>query len=59
MITIQPVDDTTQLANLEDFSINYVVGNPSAHVSNTITVADPDNDSLEPGGDLLHRRLLT
>ena len=45
-VTIQPVEDTTQLVNLEDFAINYVVGNPSAHVSNTVTIADPDSDSL-------------
>ena len=45
-ITIQPVEDTTQLVNLEEFALNYVVGNPSAHVSNTVTIADPDSDSL-------------
>ena len=45
-ITIQPVEDTTQLINLEEFALNYVVGNPSAHISNTVTIADPDSDSL-------------
>ena len=45
-VTIQPVEDTTQLVNLEEFALNYVVGNPSAHVSNTVTIADPDSDSL-------------